>query len=400
MATENGGHSTRYSDSQTSETLPMECPFSEVGCTLQLYTDGAYHDHLTENTEQHLQMVMDLHRRSLSSSVYEYHDPTMVVSPLEKLEAIKTEVEFLECMLENSGITQIPALECIRTQLLLPDILIKKLGDHCTFRMTDYTNLRKNGKKWISPHFMVRGGYNMCLVVYPSGVGSGAGTHLSLSLLLLFDDQLEWPISLPSHVGIRVELLVEAEVGTIDDDDTSSEDNGHMTGLQKLFEITWKPQNKSEHIAKATAKHHLSSSKKRASFFERKTKGPLTTESVRLARIFPPWCQQPPVPSSSVATVSASMNTEHPPSIASERDELQLQDETTTHNQEEESDIIGEGKSSDKVTTEPLSAGQEEEEELGGVTLFTAEQFATHDQVAKYVVEYNSLVFQVTLCLM
>ena len=37
----------------------------------------------------------------------------------------------------------------------------------------------------------------MCLAVYANGVGEGAGTHVSLSLLLLkgkYDDQLKWPM--------------------------------------------------------------------------------------------------------------------------------------------------------------------------------------------------------------
>ena len=37
----------------------------------------------------------------------------------------------------------------------------------------------------------------MCLAVYANGVGKGAGTHVSVSLLLLkgaHDDQLKWPM--------------------------------------------------------------------------------------------------------------------------------------------------------------------------------------------------------------
>ena len=37
----------------------------------------------------------------------------------------------------------------------------------------------------------------MCLAVYANGVGRGAGTHVSVSLVLLrgcYDDQLKWPV--------------------------------------------------------------------------------------------------------------------------------------------------------------------------------------------------------------
>ena len=43
--------------------------------------------------------------------------------------------------------------------------------------------------------------YKMCLAVYANGVRSGAGTHVSVSVLSLFggeyDDQLEWPMQCP-----------------------------------------------------------------------------------------------------------------------------------------------------------------------------------------------------------
>ena len=36
---------------------------------------------------------------------------------------------------------------------------------------------------------------------------------------------------------------------------------------------------------------------------------------------------------------------------------------------------------------------------VDGATVFCMEKFATHDQIDKYTQEYNSLVFQITLCL-
>ena len=86
----------------------------------------------------------------------------------------------------------------------------------------------------------------MCLVVYPSGVGFGEGTHLSIKLVLLFDDQLDWPISLPSHLGIRVELMIESE-GLFDED--SAFDKDLITAMcAPVSNTTSHPQGVQSHL--------------------------------------------------------------------------------------------------------------------------------------------------------
>ena len=86
----------------------------------------------------------------------------------------------------------------------MPEVGIATLGDSCTFRLVNISQYHETpGQKWLSPNFFVRGGHKMHLVVYANGVGSGEGTHLSLKLVLLFDNQIDWLIFLPSHLGIR-----------------------------------------------------------------------------------------------------------------------------------------------------------------------------------------------------
>ena len=50
--------------------------------------------------------------------------------------------------------------------------------------MPKFSKYRRSGKVWHSP-FYYRESYKMCLVVYANGVGEGAGTHCSVSILLL-----------------------------------------------------------------------------------------------------------------------------------------------------------------------------------------------------------------------
>ena len=206
----------------------MDCPFVEVGCNVtKLATRASYQKHLSENTEQHLQMVMKLHMKAVGTSfsesdITEYN----VVSPIEKLDAVNKEFEFLEGFLESYEMNQIPSLECIKTVLKSPDIWIRKLGDACAFRMPNFFEQRAGKLKWLSPPFFVQDGYKMRICVYANGTGSGANTHISVSLLLLFVEQLEWPICLPPHLGIRVELVDEGE-----DDSLNAQQN---------FQFIWK----------------------------------------------------------------------------------------------------------------------------------------------------------------
>ena len=64
--------------------------------------------------------------------------------------------------------------------------------------MTDFEQHKKDGDCWYSPPFYTRPkGYKMRLQVFAGGYGSGANTHVTLSLSLMkgeYDEQLEWPL--------------------------------------------------------------------------------------------------------------------------------------------------------------------------------------------------------------
>ena len=65
------------------------------------------------------------------------------------------------------------------------------------FKVERFMELKKDGTNWFSNPFYTRsGGYKMCLEVRASGIGDGAGTHVSVFTHLMrgeFDSDLEWP---------------------------------------------------------------------------------------------------------------------------------------------------------------------------------------------------------------
>ncbi len=217
----------------------MECPFIELGCTVtSISTSTGYTNHLSQNTEQHLQMVMNLHKKSQGNNYSSKIIEDKMTSPLQKLSKVNQEVEFLDGMLEKWELNELPALECIKTVLQSPHLWIKKLGDKYAFRMSNFSQKNQNKSKWLSPPFLVAEGYKMCICVYSNGIKSGADTHISVSLLLLFDDQLEWPISLPPYLGIRVELMNEMVTDSEENDNPLEEEEDE----EKDINLTWKPK--------------------------------------------------------------------------------------------------------------------------------------------------------------
>ena len=150
---------------------PMECPFSEVGCTASPFNGLSrqnYSEHMSTSLEAHLKLVADQH---LSST-----GVRSVVSPLEKLRAVTEEVALLDEMLGRKRV--VPALECIKTQLRLPELWLHRAGDCCTFRAS---NPRET---WYSPAFYYGNGAKMCLAVrMSSNIGDHKDVNVTVSLI-------------------------------------------------------------------------------------------------------------------------------------------------------------------------------------------------------------------------
>ena len=66
-----------------------------------------------------------------------------------------------------------------------------------TFTLHHFHERKDNNEFWLSPYFYShKYGYKMQLKVFPNGTGEGAGTHISMFVLIVpgeFDDLLAWP---------------------------------------------------------------------------------------------------------------------------------------------------------------------------------------------------------------
>ena len=153
---------------------PVECPFAEAGCKSHLRRHQL-EDHMTSSQQQHLMMVMKDYKET-------------------KDKLLETESKLTEALVRLS----VAEADCVAWS----NKLVMN-GDSVKVQMSNFSEYRRSGKVWHSPPFYYREGYKMCLAVYANGVGEGAGTNVSVSLLLLrgcYDDQLKWPI--PNQYGV------------------------------------------------------------------------------------------------------------------------------------------------------------------------------------------------------
>ena len=74
-------------------------------------------------------------------------------------------------------------------------------------KMTNFEKNKATNSPWYSPPFYTHThGYKMCIRVIANGIGNGAGTHVSVSLVLMpgiFDDDLKWPF----QGSVTIELI-------------------------------------------------------------------------------------------------------------------------------------------------------------------------------------------------
>ena len=139
----------------------ISCPFTSAGCTVKL-PRKKMEKHEDTAVRQHLRLVMmKLHLNQETST-----PPAATISP-----------PFLY--------NQAPM----------------------EFIISDYHEKKEANEEWYSsPFYTHKRGYKFRLLVYPNGVGTGRGSHLSVSGQLTrgeYDNELEWPF----EGDIRVELL-------------------------------------------------------------------------------------------------------------------------------------------------------------------------------------------------
>ena len=188
---------------------PVDCPFAEAGCTGGVVR-SQLEDHMTSSLQQHLMLVMKDSKetkREMQAKLTKAEDKLNatetelqetkrdLLTKLCKAEATLSDTETKLRETEQRQNEAIAKLSVAMSHIFMSNSLVNN-GDSVTFRMPIFSYYCRSGKVWHSPPFYYREGYKMCLAVYANGVEEGAGTHVSLSLLLLrgeYDDKLKFP---------------------------------------------------------------------------------------------------------------------------------------------------------------------------------------------------------------
>ena len=149
---------------------PLDCPFKDAGCTEKIARKDM-EDHMTANQQKHMLLIF----QSLKQSKQELQLLKCDIS-----REIKSLEESIRC---NTNTPESTAQSLCHLKSILQDNL-DKIGDAVTFRVTDFPQLIEEKKAWHSPPFSIGGKVRAHLAVYPSGVGRGQGSHMSVLLIL------------------------------------------------------------------------------------------------------------------------------------------------------------------------------------------------------------------------
>ena len=175
---------------------PLEgqsCPFEEAGCKVRAKRDNLT-KHVADNQAQHLLMLMETNKKTLEELRQTKQELQQVKQDfaktnnkleheVEALKAMKRALAFEVNAIENSSTPteRTGAFRSIQAQLKVEEL--DRLNS-LIFRVLDFSKHAREGTTWYSPPFIIEY-YKVCLAVKPKGVGSGVGSHASLSLVLL-----------------------------------------------------------------------------------------------------------------------------------------------------------------------------------------------------------------------
>ena len=188
---------------------PMECPFREAGCEENLVR-CQIEGHMSSNQQQHLLLVLkDCHetKAKLSKASKELLETKNELSEMKKeLSEAKKELSearngvfltkgWLSRLDKEVNGTLTTAVQLLSQGkeadtetigfVITCSSRLRNIGDRVEVVMPKFSEYRRSGKVWRSPPFFYREAYKMCLAVYANGVGEGAGTHVSIAILLL-----------------------------------------------------------------------------------------------------------------------------------------------------------------------------------------------------------------------
>ena len=185
----------------------VECPFFKLGCREDMLRRCDLNDHLSTDQEKHDSYVQSCLNRIRKAE--ENNDVLIkrlemkeneIKDKMAELECLKAELEQVKAKNEeklNTIATDVKimkdsqsvvvgryALASVQSQLTSELVLTSK-DNPLVVRMMRYSEYLRRGLVWHSPPFSVRcqsRACNMFVSVFPRGVGSGMGSHISLKL--------------------------------------------------------------------------------------------------------------------------------------------------------------------------------------------------------------------------
>ena len=193
---------------------PLDCPFKEAGCTEKIARKDM-EDHMTANQQKHMLLTFQSLQRSNQQMKQELHQSSQQMErklqqQMEKdrqelrslKDDIRREIDSLEESIRRNTNTPESTAQSLSRMKSILQVSLDKIGDTLTFRVRDFPQLRKEKKAWHSFPFSIGDKVRVHLAVYPSGVGRGQGSHVSVSLILKEVLQKEEDMYLEYNVSV------------------------------------------------------------------------------------------------------------------------------------------------------------------------------------------------------
>ena len=200
--------------------LVVECPYARIGCDkgeirqceliAHLHSDRVKHDLYSRRDNEHkceLQAQIDCLKAQVDQLKIQLNDSEQKVTELEfvktksesKFRAISTDISIMES--SRCNLRSKLALKSVQTQLAETNLDPSCGGEPLVLRMTTYSEYQRRGHVWKSQQFNVffqSQVYKMFISVFPRGINSGAGSHISLRLHVCCvgsenHDLIPWP---------------------------------------------------------------------------------------------------------------------------------------------------------------------------------------------------------------
>lgn len=165
----------------------VSCPFNNAGCSVKIVRKDL-DNHVTANTQQHLLQTFQRMEKLQQETD-------------SKMKAMQAEVGFLQ----QTDLSQ----DCVKTSLACMSTHLHPGNGESIFRMTGFSNYKKNGEVWQSPSFHTHNysDTHLCLDVNPGGIGSGKGSHVSLSIVAYTEGEGVMSPSYDNYYEVTVRLL-------------------------------------------------------------------------------------------------------------------------------------------------------------------------------------------------